>query len=116
MIPCISFSLFRGLLPTVGRFSFHFLYFLFSFSRTTPYCRALGAAGFCTLTEIWPWQVGTKADVWALGGVLAAMAAGSLGNLDWIETRPLDDGIQAFDDLLEGRTGAAKIILHPASD
>ena len=44
------------------------------------------------------------------------ITAGSLGNLDWIETRPLDDGIQAFDDLLEGRTGAAKIILHPASD
>jgi len=45
---------------------------------------------------------------------LAAMASGALGNLDWIEARALEDGIQAFDDLLEGRTGAAKIILNPA--
>lgn len=44
---------------------------------------------------------------------LAAMASGALGNLDWIEARTLEDGIQAFDDLLEGRTGAAKIVLHP---
>jgi L-iditol 2-dehydrogenase len=47
---------------------------------------------------------------------LAAMASGALGNLDWIEARALEDGIQAFDDLLEGRTGAAKIILHPAGN
>jgi len=45
---------------------------------------------------------------------LAAMASGALGDLDWIEARALEDGIQAFDDLLEGRTGAAKIILNPA--
>lgn len=44
---------------------------------------------------------------------LAAMASGALGNLDWIEARTLEDGIRAFDDLLEGRTGAAKIVLHP---
>ena len=45
---------------------------------------------------------------------LSAMVSGALGNLDWIEARGLEDGIQAFDDLLEGRTGAAKIILNPA--
>lgn len=44
---------------------------------------------------------------------LAAMSSGALGNLDWIEARALKDGIRAFDDLLEGRTGAAKIILNP---
>ncbi len=45
---------------------------------------------------------------------LAAMASGALGDLDWIEARALEDGIQAFDDLLQGRTAAAKIILNPA--
>ena len=45
---------------------------------------------------------------------LAAMASGALGDLEWIEARALEDGIQAFDDLLQGRTAAAKIILNPA--
>ncbi len=48
-------------------------------------------------------------------GALTAMASGALGNLDWIEARQLEDGIQAFDDLLEGRTGAAKIVLNPVA-
>jgi len=48
-------------------------------------------------------------------GALTAMASGALGNLDWIEARLLEDGIQAFDDLLEGRTGAAKIVLNPVA-
>lgn len=46
---------------------------------------------------------------------LAAMASGALGALDWIEARKLEDGIQAFDDLLAGRTGAAKIVLDPTT-
>jgi 2-desacetyl-2-hydroxyethyl bacteriochlorophyllide A dehydrogenase len=46
---------------------------------------------------------------------LAAMASGALGSLDWIEARALEDGIKAFDDLLAGRTAAAKIVLNPAS-
>lgn len=45
---------------------------------------------------------------------VAAMAAGDLGPLDWIEERPLADGAQAFADLMDGRTAAAKIILRPA--
>ncbi|PIQ96773.1 MAG: galactitol-1-phosphate 5-dehydrogenase [Nitrospinae bacterium CG11_big_fil_rev_8_21_14_0_20_56_8] len=45
---------------------------------------------------------------------LAAMASGALGNLKWIEARSLSEGVEAFDDLLAGRTGAAKIVLHPA--
>ena len=44
---------------------------------------------------------------------VAAMAAGELGALDWFEERPLSDGAQAFDDLLGGRTAAAKIVLRP---
>lgn len=46
---------------------------------------------------------------------VAAMASGALGDLDWIEERPLSDGVAAFDDLLNGRTGAAKIVLNPFS-
>ena len=44
---------------------------------------------------------------------VAAMAAGDLGALDWFEERPLSRGAEAFDDLLGGRTAAAKIILRP---
>ena len=44
---------------------------------------------------------------------VAAMASGALGPLDWIEVRPLAEGPQAFADLLAGRSGAAKIVLHP---
>ncbi len=39
--------------------------------------------------------------------------SGALGCLDWIERRPLREGAQAFDDLLQGRCGAAKIVLCP---
>ncbi len=46
---------------------------------------------------------------------VAAMASGALGDLDWIEERALSDGVAAFDDLLNGRTGAAKIVLNPFS-
>lgn len=44
---------------------------------------------------------------------VAAMGAGSLGLLDWIEERPLADGAAAFADLIEGRTAAAKVVLRP---
>ncbi len=43
----------------------------------------------------------------------AAMFDGSLGPLDWIETRPLSDGHQAFKDIRAGRVAAPKIILTP---
>lgn len=45
---------------------------------------------------------------------LGAMHSGALGDLDWYEERGLSEGKQAFHDLLEGRTGAAKIILRPS--
>lgn len=45
---------------------------------------------------------------------LHAMNSGALGALDWYEERALADGSGAFDDLLNGRTRAAKIILRPA--
>ena len=44
---------------------------------------------------------------------VAALDAGVLGRLNWIEKRPLTQGASAFRDLLEGRAGAAKVILMP---
>ena len=42
-----------------------------------------------------------------------ALFRGVLGDLDWVEYRPLSDGAAAFDDLNAGRTPAAKIVLVP---
>ena len=39
-----------------------------------------------------------------------AMENGQLGPLDWIEKRPLEDGPQAFKEILAGETAAAKIV------
>jgi len=39
--------------------------------------------------------------------------AGAFGDLSWIEKRSLSDGAEAFDDLLNGRTAAPKIVLCP---
>ncbi len=47
---------------------------------------------------------------------IAAMHSGALGSLDWFEERGLSEGAGAFADLLEGRTGSAKIILRPAEN
>lgn len=44
---------------------------------------------------------------------VAALAAGRLGKLDWLEQRPLREGPAAFMDLDHGRTAAAKIVLRP---
>ena len=43
----------------------------------------------------------------------AAIFAGQLGLLDWVETRPLSQGQAAFEDIHNGRTAAPKIILIP---
>jgi L-iditol 2-dehydrogenase len=42
-----------------------------------------------------------------------ALYSGKLGNLNWIEQRPLSEGNNAFLDLSQGKTAAAKIILIP---
>lgn len=44
---------------------------------------------------------------------LAALADGRLGPLDWIESRDLADGGKAFEDLHQGASRAAKILLRP---
>lgn len=41
------------------------------------------------------------------------LASGALGDLSWVESRALDDGPAAFDDLLNGRSAAPKIVLLP---
>ena len=43
----------------------------------------------------------------------AAIFDGRLGALDWPQSRPLEDGADAFADILHGRTAAPKIILNP---
>jgi len=52
----------------------------------------------------------TPADVRA---AVQSIESGLLGDLNWVETRPLSEGAQAFQDLDEGRTAAAKIVLIP---
>ena len=42
-----------------------------------------------------------------------AMFGGRLGPLDWVETRPLSAGEQAFADIRSGQVAAPKIILKP---
>lgn len=42
-----------------------------------------------------------------------AIFDGRLGDLSWIEQRPLSDGQKAFEDILAGQVAAPKIILKP---
>jgi len=48
-----------------------------------------------------------------LAASAAALHEGRLGNLTWVEERPLSEGARAFADLHHGRTAAAKIVLRP---
>jgi L-iditol 2-dehydrogenase len=42
-----------------------------------------------------------------------ALARGALGDLSWLEERPLADGPKAFEEILDGRVAAPKTVLHP---
>lgn len=53
----------------------------------------------------------TQVDMQA---AVAALYSGALGHLAWVEVRGLEEGAQAFIDLDQGRTAAAKIVLRPA--
>ncbi|ROR94599.1 alcohol dehydrogenase catalytic domain-containing protein [Raoultella terrigena] len=44
---------------------------------------------------------------------LSMLAQGALGDLGWVEARPLNDGQRAFDDLENQRVSAAKLLLVP---
>ncbi|MBY5924348.1 MULTISPECIES: alcohol dehydrogenase catalytic domain-containing protein [unclassified Halomonas] len=48
-----------------------------------------------------------------LHAAVALLDASALGELSWVEHRSLSEGGDAFHALANGRTGAAKIILHP---
>jgi len=52
----------------------------------------------------------TTAD---LRATVRAIHDGAFGDLGWVEERPLGEGAQAFRDLHEGRTAAAKLLLRP---
>ncbi|MFO1329216.1 MAG: alcohol dehydrogenase catalytic domain-containing protein [Rubrivivax sp.] len=52
----------------------------------------------------------TTAD---LRATVDAIARGAFGDMAWVEDRPLADGQQAFLDLDQGRSAAAKIVLRP---
>ncbi len=49
-----------------------------------------------------------------LQAALNLIDEGGLGDLSWVESRSLDDGAQAFDDIHTGIASAPKIVLHPA--
>jgi alcohol dehydrogenase len=44
---------------------------------------------------------------------LRKLHSGAFGDFAWLEQRPLGDGAQAFDDLLNARSAAPKIVLRP---
>lgn len=52
----------------------------------------------------------TPADMQA---ALDMLCSDRLGDLRWVELRPLSEGVQAFSDLHYGRAAAAKIVLQP---
>ena len=52
----------------------------------------------------------TQADMKA---ALDMLASNRLGDLKWVQVRPLSEGAQAFSDLHYGRAAAAKIVLQP---
>jgi 2-desacetyl-2-hydroxyethyl bacteriochlorophyllide A dehydrogenase len=52
----------------------------------------------------------TTAD---LRATVVALHAGVFGDLAWVEQRPLADGQRTFQDLDEGRSASAKIVLRP---
>jgi 2-desacetyl-2-hydroxyethyl bacteriochlorophyllide A dehydrogenase len=52
----------------------------------------------------------TTADMRA---TVKALYRGAFGGLEWVETRPMSVGTQAFNDLDLGRTASAKVVLMP---
>ena len=48
-----------------------------------------------------------------LKAALNLIHSGSLGTLDWVESRPLGDGSAAFNEIHTGQTASPKIVLHP---
>ena len=49
-----------------------------------------------------------------LRAAIHALHSGALGSLDWVETRLLADGSEAFREIHEGQMSAPKVVLQPA--
>ncbi len=52
----------------------------------------------------------TRSD---LEAAVKKIYSGALGDLSWLEARPLAEGARAFDDLLNGKCAAPKVVLQP---
>ena len=48
-----------------------------------------------------------------LRATVRKLCSGAFGDLGWVERRPMSDGARAFEDLLNGRSAAPKIVLCP---
>jgi alcohol dehydrogenase len=48
-----------------------------------------------------------------LRATVSYLNQGVFGNLEWVEKRSLNEGAQAFDDLHNGKSPSAKILLKP---
>ena len=48
-----------------------------------------------------------------LKAALNMLSTGALGSLEWVESRPLADGAQAFESIHTGTAASPKIVLHP---
>ena len=48
-----------------------------------------------------------------LRAAIDLLYSGALGPLDWVETRLLADGAQAFREIHEGKAASPKIVLRP---
>ncbi|MCP4286210.1 MAG: alcohol dehydrogenase catalytic domain-containing protein [Gammaproteobacteria bacterium] len=48
-----------------------------------------------------------------LRAAIQALHSGALGSLDWVESRPLADGANAFREIHEGKAASPKIVLRP---
>jgi len=48
-----------------------------------------------------------------LKAALNMISSGKLGSLDWVESRPLADGAEAFKAIHSGTASSPKIVLHP---
>lgn len=52
----------------------------------------------------------TTAD---LRATVRLLADGAFGSLEWVQTRPMNEGARAFEDLHSGKAAAAKVVLLP---
>ena len=50
-----------------------------------------------------------------LKAALNMIGSGALGSLDWVESRPLTEGAEAFNAIHTGTAASPKIVLHPNS-